>query len=456
MRSGVTVHLSPTDPKRLQVIVDDRNSLQKHVWRAQIVLGTADGLGTAAIMRTGGVSKTAVWRWQARFMEAGVDGLLHDKTRPPGTPRLPEDVADRVVSLTLGEPPGETTHWTGRVMAKAAGVSLTSVQRIWKAHGLAPHRIRTFKLSNDPKFAAKVRDIVGLYVDPPAHAVVLSVDEKSQIQALDRTQPGLPMKKGRAGTMTHDYKRHGTTTLFAAFDVLEGKVIGRCMQRHRHQEFIRFLNAVEREVPTGKTIHAILDNYATHKHPKVIAWLGRHQPLHRRPQPATQTLHLDRRPRQSHRRRHSRAPSDGFNPLVGGSVALGLWWVGVPSPLALGVLAGIAQFVPVIGPFVATVPGLILAAVQGPQTFAWATVIYLGSSQFEANVVTPLLLRQMVELPMGLTLFAVLAMGVLLGPLGVVFATPLTVVAYVVVRRVYVEDLLGDRMSHPPVAGAAK
>jgi transposase len=161
-------------------------------------------------------------------------------------------------------------------MAKAADVSLTSVQPIWRAHGLAPHRIRTFKLSNDPKFAAKVRDIVGLYVDLPAHAVVLSVDEKSQIQALDRTQPGLPLKKGRAGTMTHDYKRNGTTTLFAAFDVLEGKVIGRCMQRHRHQEFIRFLNAIEREVPAGKTVHAILDNYATHKHPKVIEWLEHH------------------------------------------------------------------------------------------------------------------------------------------------------------------------------------
>ena len=158
-------------------------------------------------------------------------------------------------------------------MAKAAGVSLTSVQRIWRAHGLAPHRIRTFKLSNDPKFAAKLRDIVGLYVDPPDHAVVLCVDEKSQIQALDRTQPGLPLKKGRAGTMTHDYKRHGTTTLFAAFDVLDGKVIGRCMHRHRHQEFIRFLNTVERQVPAGKTVHAILDNYATHKHPKVIEWL---------------------------------------------------------------------------------------------------------------------------------------------------------------------------------------
>ena len=276
MRTGVTVQLSPTDRERLQAIVDDRNSPQKHVWRAKIVLYSADGLGTVEIMRTAGVSKTAVWRWQERFMAEGAEGLLRDKTRPPGTPPLDEAVAERVVALTLGEPPGETTHWTGRLMAKAVGVSLTSVQRIWRAHGLAPHRLRTFKLSRDPKFAEKVRDIVGLYVDPPAHAVVLSVDEKSQIQALDRTQPGLPMKKGRAGTMTHDYKRHGTTTLFAALDVLEGKVIGRCMQRHRHQEFIRFLNAVERQVPADKSVHAILDNYATHKHPKVIAWLGRH------------------------------------------------------------------------------------------------------------------------------------------------------------------------------------
>src|SRR5713226_5024179 len=277
MRTGVVVHLSPTDRKRLRSIVFDRNSLQKHVWRARIVLATADGLGTVEIMRTAGVSKTAVWRWQSRFMEEGLEGLLRDKTRPPGTPRLAEDVADRVVALTLGDPPGETTHWTGRLMAKVAGVGLTSVQRIWKAHGLAPHRIRAFKLSNDPKFAAKVRDIVGLYVDPPAHSVVLSVDEKSQIQALDRTQPGLPMKKGRAGTMTHDYKRNGTTTVFAAFDVLEGKVIGRCMQRHRHQEFIRFLNAVEAQVPAKKAVHVILDNYAVHKHPKVRVWLGRHE-----------------------------------------------------------------------------------------------------------------------------------------------------------------------------------
>jgi len=227
-------------------------------------------------MRRSGLSKPVVWRWQERFMHGGVDGLVRDKTRPPGKAPLPETTVARVLDLTLGEPPGEVTHWSGRMMAEAAGISLRSVQRIWSAHNLQPHRLRTFKLSRDPQFAEKLMDVVGLYVDPPAHSVVLSVDEKSQIQALDRTQPGLPMKKGRAGTMTHDYKRHGTTTLFAALDVLDGTVIGRNMQRHRHQEFIRFLNAVEREVPPGKTIHAILDNYATHKHPKVRAWLARH------------------------------------------------------------------------------------------------------------------------------------------------------------------------------------
>jgi transposase len=161
-------------------------------------------------------------------------------------------------------------------MAAAVGVSVSSVQRIWRAHQLRPHRFRSFKLSNDPAFADKVQDVVGLYVDPPAHAVVLSIDEKSQIQALDRTQPGLPMKPGRLGTMTHDYKRHGTTTLFAALNVLDGKVIGRNMQRHRHQEFLRFLGAVDRAVPAGELIHAILDNYAAHKHPRVRAWLDRH------------------------------------------------------------------------------------------------------------------------------------------------------------------------------------
>ena len=209
-------------------------------------------------------------------MAAGVDGLLRDKTRPSRVPPLPAEAVERVVALTRNDPPGDATHWTGAAMAEAAGVSVSSVQRIWRSHGLQPHRVRQFKLSTDPQFAAKLHDIVGLYVDPPAHAIVLSVDEKSQIQALDRTQPGLPLKRGRVGTMTHDYKRNGTTTLFAALDVLDGTVIGRCMQRHRHLEFIRFLNTVEREVPAGKIVHVVLDNYGAHKHPKVRAWLGRH------------------------------------------------------------------------------------------------------------------------------------------------------------------------------------
>jgi transposase len=276
MRTGISFTVSPADHARLEAVVGDRNSPQKHVWRCRIVLLTAAGLGTNAIMREAGVAKTAVWRWQERYADEGVDGLLRDKTRPSRVPPLAAEVVERVVALTLGEAPGEATHWTGADMAAAVGVSVSSVHRIWRAHGLAPHRFRRFKLSNDPQFVAKLRDIVGLYVDPPAHAIVLSFDEKSQIQALDRTQPGLPMKKGRLGTMTHDYKRHGTTTLFAALDVLEGKVIGRCMQRHRHQEFIRFLNLIEAEVPAGKIVHVILDNYAAHKHPKVRAWLARH------------------------------------------------------------------------------------------------------------------------------------------------------------------------------------
>jgi len=262
MRNGILITVSRPDRRRLQALVEDRNAPQKHVWRAEIVLFTANGLGTNEIMRRTAKSKTCVWRWQGRFAEEGLDGLLRDKTRPSRIKPLEPEIAERVVALTLTDPPVEATHWTGAMMAKAAGISVSSVQRIWRAHGLQPHRVRQFKLSNDPKFVDKLRDVVGLYVDPPTHAIVLSVDEKSQIQALDRTQPGLPLKRGRAGTMTHDYKRHGTTTLFAALNVLDGTVIGRNMQRHRHQEFIRFLNAIEAEVPAGKAVHVILDNYA--------------------------------------------------------------------------------------------------------------------------------------------------------------------------------------------------
>ena len=195
MRKDIVVEVSAAGRARLQAIVADRNSPQKHAWRARIILLTAAGLGTVEIMRRTGKSKTSVWRWQERFMNEGIEGLRRDKTRPSRIPPLGPQVAERVVALTQDDPPGETTHWTAAMMAKAAGISVSSVQRIWRTHGLQPHRVRQFKLSTDPQFAAKLRDIVGLYVDPPAHAIVLSVDEKSQIQALDRTQPGLPLKR---------------------------------------------------------------------------------------------------------------------------------------------------------------------------------------------------------------------------------------------------------------------
>ncbi len=262
--------------QRLAALASDPKRAQKHVWRTRIILASMDQLNVAEIARRAGVSRPCVWRWQQRYAEAGIGGLLRDKTRKPGKAPLGQAIEERVITLTCCEPPGETTHWTGRAMAKAVGISLRSVQRIWAVHKLQPHRIRTFKRSSDPDFVPKLRAIVGLYLNPPAHALVLSMDEKSQIQALDRTQPGLPLKPGKCGTMTHDYKRHGTTTLFAALNVLDGTVMGRCMQRHRHQEFIRFLNLIEREVPAGKVIHVILDNYAPHKHAKVRAWLARH------------------------------------------------------------------------------------------------------------------------------------------------------------------------------------
>jgi transposase len=276
MYERTNIRLSAAERNELEAVVANRNSPQKHVWRAKIVLLTADAHGTAEIMRATGKAKTVIWRWQERFQDEGAAGLWRDKTRPSRIPPLGPEVAERVVALTLAGPPPTASHWTGSAMAKAAGISVSSVQRIWRAHGLRPHLVRRFKLSNDPQFAAKLREIIGLYVNPPDHAIVLSVDEKSQIQALDRTQPGLPMKKGRAGTITHDYKRHGVTTLFAALDVLEGKVIGQCMKRHRHQEFIRFLNVIDAKVPKMKAVHIIVDNYATHKHPKVLEWIENH------------------------------------------------------------------------------------------------------------------------------------------------------------------------------------
>src|SRR6266853_3215427 len=276
-KTRACIWLSPADRATLEGWISGRNTPQKLVWRARIVLLSADRVGVMTIVRSLGKSKLTVGRWQERYLAAGIAGLRRDATRPGRKPPLSAETIERVVQKTLHEKPAAGTHWSIRKMARAVGLSYTSVQRIWKAHELKPHLVKTFKLSNDKRFVEKVHDIVGLYLDPPDKALVFSVDEKSQIQALDRTQPGLPMKKGRAGTMTHDYKRNGTTTLFAALNVLEGKVIGRCMPRHRHQEFIRFLNAIDAEVPGKRAIHVVLDNYATHKHPEVLAWLARHK-----------------------------------------------------------------------------------------------------------------------------------------------------------------------------------
>src|SRR5256714_2539981 len=276
MHERTNIQLSRADRSKLKAVVANRNSPLKTALRAKSDLLTADGPGTAEIMQATGKAKTVIWRWQERFRDEGAAGLWRDKTRRSRIPPLSPEVAKRVVALTLAGPPPAASHWTGSAMAKAAGISVSSVQRIWRAHGPQPHRVRQVTLSNDPQFAAKLHEIVGLYVNPPSHAIVLSVDEKSQIQALDRTQPGLPMKKGRAGTITHDYKRHGLTTLFAALDVLEGKVIGQCMKRHRHQEFIRFLNVIDAKVAKKKTVHVIVDNYAAHRHPKVLEWIENH------------------------------------------------------------------------------------------------------------------------------------------------------------------------------------
>ncbi len=270
------IWLSPAARAELEGLVAGRNTPQKLVWRARIVLMWADRAGVTAIIRATGKTKRTAYRWRERYAEQGIAGLRRDASRPGRKPPLGAAVIERVVATTLQEKPPAGTHWSARKLARAVGLSHTSVQRIWAAHGLKPHLTKSFKLSNDPNFAEKVRDIVGLYLDPPDKALVLCVDEKSQIQALDRTQPGLPLKKGRTGTMTHDYKRHGTTTLFAALDVATGKVIGACMPRHRHQEFLRFLRAVDRNTPKDFDLHLVVDNYATHKHPKVKEWLKRH------------------------------------------------------------------------------------------------------------------------------------------------------------------------------------
>ena len=280
MKTGICIELSAGDRARLEGFVADRNTPQKLVWRSRIVLLTAAGVGTMSIVRALGKSKPTVWRWQQRFVAQGIAGLERDATRPGRKPPLAPAVIALVVGKTLHERPPAATQWSTRTMARAVGLSQTSVRRIWNAHGLKPHLTRGFKLSNDKRFVDKLRDVVGLYLSPPDKAMVLSVDEKSQVQALDRTQPGLPIKKGRAGTMTHDYKRHGTTSLFAALDVATGAVIGQCMRRHRHQEFLRFLRTIDQQTPKTLDLHLILDNYATHKHDQVKLWLDKHPRFH--------------------------------------------------------------------------------------------------------------------------------------------------------------------------------
>jgi transposase len=280
-RSGMpkparSIRLRRGDRKTLERWIRSRTSPQRLVERARILLGSADGLPAHIIGQDLDISRPTVQRWLDRYEEHGLAGIEEDRPRP-GRPRtITAEIEETVVHKTLHEKPPEGTHWSTRLMATAAGLHHSQVARIWKAHGIKPHRVEFFKLSKDPHFVDKLRDVVGLYVSPPERAIVFSFDEKSQIQALDRTQPGLPLKKGRAGTMTFDYKRHGTTTLFAALDVATGEVIHECLPRHRHQEFLRFLRKVERQTDPDLELNFILDNYATHKHPKVQAWLDRH------------------------------------------------------------------------------------------------------------------------------------------------------------------------------------
>lgn len=241
--------------------------------RARIVLLASQGWDNKDIAQEVGVGRVAVARWRQRYLESGIEGIERDL--PRGAPPTKIDVA-KLVELTTQSKPEAATHWSTRKMADELGVSASTVMRHWQAHGLKPHLVHNFKVSRDPQFAQKLEDIVGLYMSPPAHALVLCCDEKSQVQALDRTQPGLPLKKGRAQTMTHDYKRHGTTTLFAALNVLDGQVIGQCQQRHTHVEWLKFLKKIDRETPKDRTLHLIADNYATHKHPAVQDWLAKH------------------------------------------------------------------------------------------------------------------------------------------------------------------------------------
>ena len=269
------------DRSRLEQLIRTRTTAHRIVERAQIVLASAEGTAGNAICANLGVSRPTVSRWLDRYETEGVGGLEVDRPRAGRPKEITLADEQAIVERTLHDkPPREASHWSTRLMAEVTGYHHATIARIWRSHGLKPHRVKKFKLSTDPAFVTKLRDVVGLYLHPPERAVVFAFDEKSQIQALDRTQPGLPMKKGRLGTMTHDYKRHGTTTLFAALDVATGNLLQDCMPHHRHQEFLTFMPQMERSVAPDLAMHVILDNYATHKHPKVKRWLARHRRVH--------------------------------------------------------------------------------------------------------------------------------------------------------------------------------
>jgi transposase len=265
---------------RLRHLVSSGATPQKIALRARIILRAAEGRANQDIARELRISRPTVLLWRARFARGGARGIMADAPRPGRKAAISPEKVQAVVEATLHSRPAGQTHWSVREMAPAQGLSRMTVQRLWKAHRLAPHRVETFKLSRDKRFVEKLRDVVGLYLNPPEKALVLSVDEKSQIQALDRTQPGLPMKKGRCGTRTHDYVRHGTTSLFAALNMLDGTVIGQCLPRHRSQEFVKFLRTIDRNTPADLDLHLIVDNYSTHKSPSVIRWLKRHRRFH--------------------------------------------------------------------------------------------------------------------------------------------------------------------------------
>jgi transposase len=280
MRIAAQVVLTIDQRTKLETFARGRRMPARLVLRAKIVLLAAEGKQDIEIARLLSIVPRTAARWRSRFLRDGIAGLEHDAPRPGRTPSISPEVVRMVITKTTKEKPPHATHWSTRTMAVAAGISEASVRRIWHSHGLKPHRVETFKLSNDSRFSEKLEDIIALYLNPPEHALVLSLDEKSQIQALDRTQPGLPMKKGRAQTMTHDYKRHGTTTLFAALNTLDGSVIATCMERHRHQEWLKFLRLIDRQTPANKQLHLIVDNYATHKHAAVQRWAASHKRFH--------------------------------------------------------------------------------------------------------------------------------------------------------------------------------